>query len=447
MKLTFENLGPIRRAELNLDRSLTVIAGENNTGKTWLANMVLAANQALQLASRDGAKVADNHPLASQILADLGAHGRAQVTQEELWRDWNLRFAEAAVWLQQNAAAVLATAELNELRVELELQKFDQNWWSFFRVGGTYPCSLGWMVALYGAESGLTIGLRLAPTPPKLEVQNDALVVNTLLQGIAIGRHGPATSFPAERLAFSALSHRLAASWSRAENSLLKPQESKDLPLLLAWALSGWFETLDMARQMSRVKFGGLHSELADQIESFLGGQVVVDHLGNANFAVGTETLSLAASSSIVKSLAPLVLWLRYWFPDNLGLAIIDEPEICLHPGLQRKLAQIFGMMVNKGWRLMLSTHSDYIADELSLLVRLGAAGEKGKKIAAELGVPAEALIAPDRVRAYEFGEGELKEAKVDENGFILRVLEDPFERRFDDIQRMMTRLEEPDNS
>lgn len=445
MKLTFENLGPIRRAELNLDRSLTVIAGENNTGKTWLANMVLAANQALQLASSAGAKVADNRTLAQQILEDLRARGRAQVTREVLWQDWDLRFADVAVWLKQNAPNILATSALSELQVAVEPPKFDQNG-SLPEVLGQSSCSLGHITARYLRDSGLTVELRPGPEVAQYAVEDDGLAVNHLLQDIAFfSLYGITTSFPAERLAFSALSHRLAANWSRAENLLLRRPDPEDLPLLLALGLSEWFRTLDFARHVAPRNTTKVHAGWADKIEALLGGQVVVDDLGNPSFKVGTQTLSLAASSSIVKSLAPLVLWLRYR-SSYFGLVIIDEPEICLHPGLQRKLAQIFGMMVNQGWRLMLSTHSDYIADELSLLVRLGAAGEKGKKIANELGVPAEALITPDRVRAYEFGEGELKEAKVDENGFILRVLEDPFERRFDDIQLMMTRLEEPDN-
>ena len=35
MKATFKNIGPIKKAELELD-DLTIIAGQNNTGKTYL---------------------------------------------------------------------------------------------------------------------------------------------------------------------------------------------------------------------------------------------------------------------------------------------------------------------------------------------------------------------------------------------------------------------------
>ena len=35
IKATFKNIGPIKNAELELD-DLTIIAGQNNTGKTYL---------------------------------------------------------------------------------------------------------------------------------------------------------------------------------------------------------------------------------------------------------------------------------------------------------------------------------------------------------------------------------------------------------------------------
>ena len=39
MKFAFENLGPIGKAEMELG-DLTVIAGRNNTGKTYLAHTI-----------------------------------------------------------------------------------------------------------------------------------------------------------------------------------------------------------------------------------------------------------------------------------------------------------------------------------------------------------------------------------------------------------------------
>ena len=39
LKATFKNIGPIKKAELELG-DLTIIAGQNNTGKTYLAHTI-----------------------------------------------------------------------------------------------------------------------------------------------------------------------------------------------------------------------------------------------------------------------------------------------------------------------------------------------------------------------------------------------------------------------
>ena len=62
---------------------------------------------------------------------------------------------------------------------------------------------------------------------------------------------------------------------------------------------------------------------------------------------------------------------LKYMVGEN-DFLIIDEPESYLHPENQRRLTQILAIAANIGIRIMITTHSDYILNELSLLIMMG---------------------------------------------------------------------------
>src|SRR5262249_16035095 len=113
---------------------------------------------------------------------------------------------------------------------------------------------------------------------------------------------------------------------------------------------------------------------LADRLETLLGGAVVLDETGDLMFqATGlSKPLGLHVSSSSVKSLAGLAFYLRH-VAANGGLLVIDEPELNLHPDNQRIVARILAEVALAGVRVLISTHSDYLMRELSILVALHA--------------------------------------------------------------------------
>ncbi len=97
-------------------------------------------------------------------------------------------------------------------------------------------------------------------------------------------------------------------------------------------------------------------------------------------------------------------------------LLIIDEPESFLHPENQRRLARILAMAVNSGIKIIISTHSDYILNELSILYLMGhhKDNEKIQDIMERRSYAASEIIVEKTIRAYEMEEG--KSAK---GGFV----------------------------
>ena len=82
-----------------------------------------------------------------------------------------------------------------------------------------------------------------------------------------------------------------------------------------------------------------------------------------------SEDLPLTRSSSMVSELAPVVLYLRYVIRVGDTL-IIEEPEAHLHPEKQVQFVQLLARAVRAGIRVVMTTHSEWVLEEVTNLVR-----------------------------------------------------------------------------
>ncbi len=83
------------------------------------------------------------------------------------------------------------------------------------------------------------------------------------------------------------------------------------------------------------------------------------------------RALQMSHSSSMVSELAPLVLFLRGIVQPG-DLLIIEEPEAHLHPAAQTKIAHTLARLVRTGVRVVITTHSEWLLQEISNLIRQG---------------------------------------------------------------------------
>ena len=80
------------------------------------------------------------------------------------------------------------------------------------------------------------------------------------------------------------------------------------------------------------------------------------------------RALRMSQSSSMVSELAPLVLFLRGIVRPG-DLLIIEEPEAHLHPGAQTAIALTLARLVRAGVRVIVTTHSDWLLQQLGNLI------------------------------------------------------------------------------
>ena len=77
------------------------------------------------------------------------------------------------------------------------------------------------------------------------------------------------------------------------------------------------------------------------------------------------QDIPLIYASSSVSELAPIILFIRHYLSPG-DIFIVEEPEAHLHPGAQRIIAGVLVELVNAGVRVIVTTHSDIILEQIS---------------------------------------------------------------------------------
>ena len=268
------------------------------------------------------------------------------------------------------------------------------------------------------------------PSPSAEELRKDAIddvsnALSILLRRMTTWTWRRTTMFPAERIAINLFAREIAAARMQLANDLLSAKGTDRVPQRLAWPIRDAVQAaLRLPDDAKRVTdFADLAADLERDV---LGGVVSVSPYGAAMFTPHHQTsaLDVQQSASVVKSLASIVFYFRHQAQEG-DFLLIDEPELNLHPDNQRKVARFLARAVNHGFRILISTHSDYVLRELNQLLQLGRPDERAKKLVQELGYPEDALLQPADIGVYLFQGGTAKEVEVSEEGFEVKTIED----------------------
>ena len=162
--------------------------------------------------------------------------------------------------------------------------------------------------------------------------------------------------------------------------------------------------------------------DLGRKIENvILGGSVSIDrstHIDYPSFAYRPHgwknDLALANASSMVSELAPVVLYLRHMIESG-NVLIVEEPESHLHPAMQVAFMRQLAALVQAGIRVIFTTHSEWLLEELANIVR------RSELPKAERGN--EPALRSDQVGVWLFKQKKrpkgsiIKEIRLDESG------------------------------
>jgi predicted ATPase len=181
-----------------------------------------------------------------------------------------------------------------------------------------------------------------------------------------------------------------------------------------------WLNKISRYKNQKSELFSSLSTTLQNNI---LGGSYSLDETNSINFHLNNQqdTLPLHLTSSTVKTYFGLWFYLQHMAQEG-DVLMIDEPELSLHPNNQRKIARLLAQLVNKGIRVVISTHSDYMVREFNSLIMLGhAQDEKSKQeLMAKYNYQEDELLTKDKVGAYLFHNNTIDSMEITKDEGII---------------------------
>jgi predicted ATPase len=254
------------------------------------------------------------------------------------------------------------------------------------------------------------------------------------------------TIFPVERNSIFTFNKELSIKNNERYDLIKQLSSNKDVnPLELLFTSSNRYpqpvrDCLKVADDLEDIKkTNSQFYAFAEEIEKeLLAGSVVISKDGNVEFSSYNtpkkKTLSFHQSSSIVKTLAGLVIYLKHSAQKN-DLVIIDEPELNLHPDNQIKIARLFARLINKGINLVVSTHSDYILREINNLIMLSSSDKSITDLKNKYGFKDDEFIKLEDIDVHFFNYKQKTQANVDsiavtEYGFEIPSIDNVIENQ-----------------
>lgn len=375
MKIKIENLGAVYRGELDMSKPLIIMCGPNSTGKTYVSHILYSLYFNKYRISPNCFNV---------LLKELDVNGRAQLKKEYLDE-----FLEAEISVIKNFLdSVFGISEDEKKRLfrnfRLTLSLDDKNYKQVCEK--KFACSLGiyeGQVRLKKEAGSDEIVFENQTGNQSLKLESlpfGEFLIYNLLHDCAFYPVNNVRMLTVERNSIYTFSKELSLSRNELIDRLqdagngkldvmdILGQESKRYPMAIR-------ESLKIANDLENLqKYKSDFTACAEQLEKdILQGKLLINKYGSVEFQPETNTktvrrLQIHMSSSIVKTLTSLILYLKHLARKG-DLLIIDEPEMNLHPNNQILLARIFARLVNHGLRLVISTHSDYIIREFNNLI------------------------------------------------------------------------------
>ena len=166
-------------------------------------------------------------------------------------------------------------------------------------------------------------------------------------------------------------------------------------------------DNVDFARRLEDIAknksfISKQHPEVLEDFTDIIGGEYAITQNDQLYYIPkGTKLrLTMDQSSSAVRSLLDINFYL-HCVAEKGDLLMVDEPELSLHPENQRRIARLFARLANLGVKVFITTHSDYIVKELNTLIMLNHDKPHLKKVAEENGYQDSELINADQVKVY----------------------------------------------
>ena len=452
MKFRFKNLGPIKEADLELG-DLTIIAGRNNTGKTYLAYALygflkrwewspeaivglmreagLAGVGSMAAAAQHNGQTtvpATRHDLEEQraTVARYMARAFSKSELAQMFSTARDRFKDASVEMSSTLPEDIPTAEMRE--------------------------SSGTCLRVYWEDDRVVVSVDAAPGQhmergPAIFFL-EMLYFRFLFPELKIEPF----IFCSERFGISLFYRELDFTKNKLVDLLQQMSDERSRlhtdPFLVIDRTTSRYalpvkDNIDYTRSIPDLQRS--KSELSDH--KLTSG---LRRITNAYYKSSGDSISLTSTtrgsrrfsiplhlaSSSARGLSDLYFFLQHVAGPN-HLLIIDEPESHLDTHNQILMARLLVRCVHAGLKVLITTHSDYLVKELNNLIMLSHDFDGKEDLLKKLKYTPEDALDAGHIRAYVAENDTLTVCSVDKYGMDMPN----FDRTIDDINRVSNEI------
>lgn len=456
MLFKIQNLGAVKEAEIDLSKDLILLCGHNNTGKTYVAYAIsyilvyelgMGLNDALERLLSNYPEKYFQNPITVKIAHELIEKKELTINLFDYLDNWILPFQKDIldeifeIYKNKNSLARFFSSDKVEA-AQLSLFFTKEQTIKYIQLHEEQKD----FIALLASNISVKYYANLYTWKLRKEEGINRLIrilYHSIFNYISFKegyfeRH----IFPAERSAINIFNTELSLIKNKVLQAVLKDNSLTDLaqrrvnrypqPIRDSLELSQDLETL--AKTTSPFAY------LADELEqAILKGKISVGQYGDLRYSPAESPdlkLEMHVSSSLVKSLASISFYLRH-IAQKGDCIIIDEPELNLHPDNQILVARFLARLVNEGFKVIASTHSDYIIRELNNLILLNNDFPEKKSLIEKYKYQENQLLSAEKVGAYIFKDGYGKEVPLSNQGIEIQSIDTviaDLNQRSDDI-------------
>ena len=433
VRISVSNFGPIERGSIDL-RPMNIFVGPSNTGKTYLAVLIYAIHKILngffrfpplersldptnieisRISSQEtdhlvGKLKSNSKPLLfSDLPKAIQEVAQSSLGNRNVWGNDLKAELTDCFDVAQIDSLIRMPAKRNAASIALEIQDKQKKLWDFSaEISASNIKSHGRieeMVLLSAGKSGSGIsykshhdfllrhmrrnlGESLHDSSKEAHVAMIYLM-HCITESI-LSERSDAYYLPAARSGIMQ-SHRVIAS-SMMAHSTRAGLERFSEPLTFSSMVADFMRRLILHDDpvhhpifRTRRRAAKTMKAIADALErQTLDGRIRTIESSPGGYPefvyrprTASQDIRLSRSSSMVSELAPVVLFIR----SNLGKGdtlIIEEPEAHLHPAAQTEMATALARLVRAGVRVVMTTHSEWLLQEIGNLMREGELGE-----------------------------------------------------------------------